>query len=165
MRIVFILFLIIAAAVLFAREPLMALYQNIMTEPVQQPPTIQPVTTSQPAGPTIEPQPQFMYRWTDQQGKIHFSETPPADTSLEVKQIPIDDVKTTSFSQSPKIAPVYQTSTASRQTSTNNESKCEKLKREIKQHENDLRARKTYSYDRKEDELKDKRWQVLRECY
>jgi len=109
-----------------------------------------------------------MYKWVDDNGKVHFSDTAPEDASLANNEVDIEAVSTTKFKKTPRILPVMnlpaRRRSGSQATSGKNE-KCERLKREIARLEKAMdRGQRATSFAASSNRLKESRWEKIKAC-
>ena len=111
-----------------------------------------------------------VYKWTDENGKVHFSDAKPEDQAVDVAQYIVNQVQTTEFKETPKIAappPVAtrQNVQPNRVETRSEPSRCEYLKKRIKELR-DRRGTRTLhsSHNAREQELSDLRWEKQKNC-
>ena len=111
-----------------------------------------------------------VYKWTDENGKVHFGDAKPEDQAVDVAQYTVNQVQTTEFKETPRIAappPVAtrQNVQPNRVETRSEPSRCEYLKKRIKELK-DRRGTRTLhsSHNAREQELSDLRWEKQKKC-
>ncbi|WP_444997629.1 DUF4124 domain-containing protein [Aliikangiella sp. IMCC44359] len=161
--IILIIITLLLGAVYTAREDIKNFYQKYTNQ--HQPKATTEKTANEELIESTVPAKQ-MYKWTDKEGRVHFSEKAPDNPEIKTQTIQIETVQTTEFKASPKIKPVYQPNPSRNYTNTSsNLSECARLKKDIKRQEDNLKARKTNAFDKKYKRLREKRWKALKNCY
>lgn len=128
-----------------------------------------------------EPKAKMVYRWTDDNGQMKFTEHPPSD-GREFKEMTLKSQQPTARSQQEKeqrvagyknAAKSYRQSSnytekppRSRSSSSSSKSKCRSIKNKIKKKEQQLSSNsyKGPRYDKKNSELRDLKYQSLKDC-
>lgn len=153
------------AAVYIAKNKQFQLTQQIMQSEEPQPsaPQAAEPQKQQPKKVNQEPQKVQMYKWTDENGKVHFSDKPPEGSKADNEQITVDAISTTKFEKTNKTVPTYQSRQRS-QTSTAS-TVCEQLTQQINKLQKELKERmRARTYARKEKQLDELRRRKIMEC-
>ncbi|MCW8877247.1 MAG: DUF4124 domain-containing protein [Kangiellaceae bacterium] len=157
------------AAVYIAKNSQLQLNQQIVQSEQADPPAPinpphQPVKkANQDPLDNQEPQKVQMYKWTDENGKIHFSDKPPEGSQANNEKITVEAVSTTKFKKTNRVVPTYQSRQKSQTSAAN--TVCDQLTQQINKLQKELKERmRARTYARKEKQLDELRRRKIMEC-
>ena len=111
---------------------------------------------------------QSIYTWIDDKGKRHFGDMPPESYTASAVAVKISPVETTKFEDVKKAQKHYasQSTYQNQQRSSGSERKqrCKNLKAQVKRDEKNRKHNRHSYHHRREQRLKENRWEIIKNC-
>lgn len=156
----FLLALVIIASAAVITQKL-NLFDGLFPKSSHTPAITPPPAIAEPTDDTNKITKSEVYRWVDDEGKVHFSDRKIDNKESELERITVS-TETTEFAKTPKIKTVYVPSHRQTGSQTSRSARCQRLKSEIAKREKYLR--KSGRIPSQDSQLSEKRWEKIKGC-
>ncbi|TQV85820.1 DUF4124 domain-containing protein [Aliikangiella coralliicola] len=127
------------------------------------------VSASLPSGEKQgeETQPKKMYKWVDEEGRVHYSESKPVTGSNKSEAVSIKQVQTTKIKKSPKIniSSPSPKKKSKAPVKSDKEIHCQRLREQIKRDEKFTTNSRSSQHHARVQRTKDNRWELIKNCH